>query len=310
MCDCNCSDNLGIISTVGPQGVSITGYTSAATTGGQNLTFNLSNGGTMGPVFLPEGADGDNGQSVDHVQFTSSNTAPFNIPGIAGATDTYTFYADALNTISLGTFTIVNPALPVGASMSNVSTFKKVYKTGTNAPFELRTLGSTNGSITLTENTDYIDFAVAENTWVEVQPQGTLSSNNIIYLSPGVFTTVANATGYNTVAMKLDSNTNKIVMKGACIFTGAYTNGLNVTGANSQLVIPLFGISNLTYSPSIGTQAVATVQLFDVVNKHYSTAALLLSPGTAVLLLDLRFNYISSNTRISFENTMFSVSNS
>lgn len=52
-------------------------------------------------------ADGLEG--VDHVSFTSSTGSPSNVPNQPCETDTYTLWADVSETVSLGTFTILNP---------------------------------------------------------------------------------------------------------------------------------------------------------------------------------------------------------
>lgn len=54
-----------------------------------------------------ESLDGLNG--LDHVSFTSSTGTPSSTPNQPCETDTYTFWADVAETVSLGTFTIVNP---------------------------------------------------------------------------------------------------------------------------------------------------------------------------------------------------------
>lgn len=52
-------------------------------------------------------ADGLEG--VDHVSFTSSTGTPSNVANQPCETDTYTLWADVSETVSLGTFTILNP---------------------------------------------------------------------------------------------------------------------------------------------------------------------------------------------------------
>lgn len=46
---------------------------------------------------------------IDHVSFTSSTGTPSSSPNLPCETDTYTIWADVSETISLGTFTVLNP---------------------------------------------------------------------------------------------------------------------------------------------------------------------------------------------------------
>jgi hypothetical protein len=69
------------------------------------IWLNLGNTGTEQDFI--DALKGDPGQDVDHVSFTSTTGTG---QGEPGETDTYTFWADAGETISLGTFTVTNGA--------------------------------------------------------------------------------------------------------------------------------------------------------------------------------------------------------
>jgi hypothetical protein len=69
-------------------------------------------------------ADGEDGQSVDHVSFTSSTGGS---AGLAGHTDTYTVWGDALETINLGTFIVYNGS---NAPIEGDTVFHKVLDVG------------------------------------------------------------------------------------------------------------------------------------------------------------------------------------
>lgn len=305
MCDCNCSDNLGIISSIGPQGVSITGVTSVAAVGGQNLTFTLSNGGTLGPVFVANGTAGIDGVSISTVTFTSSSLAPGNIANLPGSLDTYTItYSNA----TTSTFKIYNGVDGTTQTATNVGTGKKIYSVGTTAPFEFRTLNSADSSLVLVENATDVDLSISRPTWLYVDPQGTAPGvSNIVYATPGAgFTAIANASGYNTVGFKTDPQTGKTFLKGAAKLTGPTVLGMSPTGSFAKTSVVLFTSLNPTLLMTPGKTAVATVQLFNNGMQHYSTAAILITSTDVSMQVDHRLNYVDQNTLISFENTFYS----
>lgn len=308
MCDCNCSDNISIINGSGPQGVSIVSATSTVVVGGQNIVLGLSNGGTLPSFFVPNGTAGSNGRGIVSIVFLSSNVAPGTIAGLSSATDVYQInYTD----LTTSTFIVKNGADGVTQTASNVGIYKKVYKVGTNLPFEFRTLGSSDGSITLTENTNDVDFSINQPIWIPASAQGTAPNGfNVVYTTPGAgFTSIANASGYNTVGFKKDYTTGKVVMKGAAKLTGPSVIGMNPSGSFAKTSIALFIPSHPFFVVTPGQQSVATVQLFNNSMQHFSTGCLVATSTDISLIVDHRLNYVDQNTLISFENTSFSISN-
>ena len=106
---CKCKDCKSITLLRGTDGVGI-----VSITGNEDGTFTilLSNGTTFTTQDLtgpqgPQGIPGEEGQSIDHVSFTST-TNPGGTPGAAGQTDTYTVWGDVAETINLGTFEVYN----------------------------------------------------------------------------------------------------------------------------------------------------------------------------------------------------------
>jgi hypothetical protein len=57
-------------------------------------------------ISFSDGADGADGQGVDHVSFQSSSIG--DEPALPGATDTYVVWGDAGETVNLGTFEVYN----------------------------------------------------------------------------------------------------------------------------------------------------------------------------------------------------------
>lgn len=310
MCCGNCSDNLSLLNLIGPQGVSITGTTSEIVGDNIEITFTLSNGGTTDPILIPLPDDGLNGQSIDHIEFTSSTGTPSNVAGQAGETDTYTIWGNVGETINLGTFQIYNPEdLTTPDSCTNMGTGAAIYKAGTDTPFEFRSAISSDGTITITQNTNDVDFKVNNNSWREVLALGSTSLTEPYFFTPGSgFTGIANASGTHTVAFRKDPLTNKIFMKGAVKLTGAGVIGFNPVGsANTSSVVICVLPVNL--STGIGVRAFATAQLYNSVIKHASTVLVDVTAGAMSIIVDHRLNYLDANTYISFENTVFSTSN-
>jgi hypothetical protein len=306
MCDCN--DNIDILSSTGPQGTSIVSATSTTVVGGQNITLGLSNGGSLTPFFVPNGTAGSNGRGIVSIVFLSSNVAPGNIAGLTGATDTYQInYTDA----TTSTFIVKNGVDGVTQTASNIGIFKEVYKAGTSNPFEYRTLGNTDGTITVTQNTNDIDFKLNTGLWITASAQGTAPNGfNVVYSAPGSgFTSIANASGYNSVAFKKDLVTNKVVMRGAAKLTGPTVIGMNPSGSFAKTSLILFIPSHPNFVVTPGVQAVATCQLFNNSMQHFSTGCIVATSTDISLIVDHRLNYVDQNTLISFENTSFSISN-
>ena len=121
---CKCKDCKSITLLRGTDGVGIVSITSNED---GTLTILLSNGSTFvtqdltGPMG-PQGNPGEDGQSIDHVSFTST-TNPGGTPGAAGQTDTYTVWGDVAETINLGTFEVYNGTNGVdgGSCCPNIS---------------------------------------------------------------------------------------------------------------------------------------------------------------------------------------------
>ena len=305
-----CSDNLSLINIQGPPGVGVSSITSTPVAGGQNLTITFTNLSTQGPFFITNGVNGTNGQSIHSSSFTISDTAPTNVPNKPGAIDTYTIWGNALQTINLGTFKVYNgDDNTTSDSAANVGGFRKVYVNGSVFPFNFRTLQSSNSSLNLTENSDNIDLILNTGSWLEIQAQGTpITGTNSVYLPSGAITALSNLGGTQTVGFKRDISTNKVVMKGACQMTVTGTIGGTPTAPVNGQWFTICTLPSL-YSPGAGVQCMTTAQLYNTTTAHSSQVLLNITAGAIAMYIDVRYNYIDSNTRISFENTMFSTNN-
>jgi hypothetical protein len=152
-----------------------------------------------------QGPPGIDGQSIDHSSFTSSTVAPFNIPGLLDATDTYTVWGDAGETIDLGTFIVQN-----AASRGYLIYVAILTQTGTGNPVAVE-LENTIGAIVWTRNAAGQYF-------------GTLA---------GAFTFAKTATFVNNDAFANDKNVISITPANA---NQIFLNSANTTAPDGALV--------------------------------------------------------------------------
>lgn len=212
--------------------------------------------------------------------------------------------------VVVGTFTPNGIAAPTD-ECSNQGAGAEVYIDGTETPFEFRSLTSSNSSIDITETADELDLTIVYDEWRETSAIGSAASSLVpVYQTPGSgFTSIANASGFNTVAFKLDNATNKVVMKGACKLTGAATIGFNPIGSAGITTINICSLPTV-YAMGVGLTAISTCQLYNLVSNHTSSCIAVFSSTSMFIIVDQRLNLIDSNTFISFENTTYSKNNS
>ncbi|HEY8361812.1 MAG TPA: hypothetical protein VIK77_02865 [Tissierellaceae bacterium] len=309
-----CGGSTNFSSLTGPTGNGISSITSKSVAGGIEVTVNMTNGSTS--VFVvPAGPPGNDGNTIDHVSFTqSSNPSDPNTAGQAGYQDLYTIWQDAGETISYGTFIVTNGSngtTPV-VSMANVGAGANIFVSGSGPnPFYLRTLTSSDGSLLVTQNPTIVDLRIKPSNWITVNPVGTSSTTNPVYFNSGPFTNVSDDLTYGQpTAFRLDYPSNKVHMRGAMKFTGSASIGMNPTGPyNTTTIVCMTFASALigVLTPPIGQVRFTTAQLYNPVRKHASTVLVAVSSSTLSLIVDHGFNYVDSNTLISFENTSYSL---
>lgn len=131
---CGCKDCKGITLLKGTDGVGIVSITD---NGDGTFTILLTNGST----FISPDYTGPEGQSIDHVSFTSSTGIPSSTPNQPGETDTYTVWGDAGETINLGTFTVYNGANEI----SPLDILYSVHPKDSTTTYAIETLGDPLG---------------------------------------------------------------------------------------------------------------------------------------------------------------------
>lgn len=377
---CNCNQAFSQLSFTGAQGVSITNVTSVLNGANTDLTFVLSNGGSIGPISVPNGTNGANGTDAtgiaggfssvwnfdaasllanpasSYVRFDSAtyasvttiyihdtndlavnmdtfldyfdNSGDFGIISVVRQDDPSEFWIGKITAVvdsgtyhtltvtyitSNGAFStdnnVVVSFIPAAAAVTvtntNIGTGVDVYKDGTS--YDFRTLLSSDSSITITQNTNDLDFSVNYNDWVECQATGSGSTTEPVFQNPGGgFSDTSNQAGYETVACKIDASTGKVVMKGACKLTGAGSYGFAPTGAANVVGLAIMSLP-VALSPGVGTQGLTKAILYDAVNAHTSTVTVNVTAGGLALLVDKRLNFLEDSTIICFDGTSYSL---
>lgn len=154
MCTCNSSSCNGTCGTSlivnkgksGPAGVGIQSITSSVNANGETIIKITLTSGVVQNFTLPAGQEGT---SVDHASITSSTLSNIKPPiaAIAGAIDTYTLWADADETIVIGTFQVYNGSDGLSDStFSNLGPGSPVYVAG--SEYSFRTISSDNLTVT------------------------------------------------------------------------------------------------------------------------------------------------------------------
>lgn len=156
MCTCNsssCNGTCGSSLIVnkgapGPAGVGIKTITPTDNSDGSiSLKITLTSGFTQSFI-IPAG---EQGTSIDHVSISTS-TLSFIIPptpGLPGATDTYTVWADLAETVALGTFNVYNGSDGLSDSdFANVGNGSPIYVE--DSEYKFRTIVSDHLTVTHT----------------------------------------------------------------------------------------------------------------------------------------------------------------
>jgi hypothetical protein len=249
MCECNglFGGNTGNCDCVGIQSI-----VSEEVENGVNVIITLSNGTVVAPIFIANGS-GDDGQGIDHVSFTSSSLG--GSAGQAGATDTYTVWGDLGEIISLGTFTVYNGTngTSVTVNMANVGSGANVYKTGTNNPYNFRSIVSSDSTIEITQNTDEIDLKVSDGTW-------SLFAANLAATGgvPGIPYIIGDFISFNT-SLAVKRVKNKVYFKGI-LRIGSSLGTYNPTGSSVIINTVIGNLNNLPGAlPSLNRQLATVV---------------------------------------------------
>lgn len=309
MSDCcsGCSSNLANININGPAGIGIIGVNVDTVTspGNSILTFQMSNGSSLTPnVTVPHGINGTNGQPVDHVSFYQSNIVPTNIPNKPGSIDTYRVWGDVGEIILLGSFTIYQGAdNTVSDTITNTGAGSQIYKIGTDFPFELRSLISSNNTVSITQNTDNIDIKVVKSNWLVCSPLPTPGLPHFSN-SPGAgFTSVDNVPGFSGLQFSINPITGKVDVRGTIHLLGGTGLAYSPTASGTSNVIHICDLpTNLIPTNAL----ISTFTTASVYNS--SNIQVLVSSGGLYLLHNRQFNRLFPGDWISFDNTSYSIS--
>jgi hypothetical protein len=154
MCTCNSSSCNGTCGTslivnrgqAGPAGVGIQSITSSVNSAGETIMKITLTSGVVRNFTLPVGQQG---VSVDHASITTSTLSGTRPPraGLPGAIDTYTLWADADETIAIGTFQVYNGSNGLSeATFSNLGEGSPVFVSG--SEYDFRSISSSNLTVT------------------------------------------------------------------------------------------------------------------------------------------------------------------
>lgn len=308
MSNCGCNSSNTFSNLQGPPGNGISSVTHTTLPNGVQVTINMTNG-TNSVFLVPAGTPGASGPSIDHVGFVeSSNPSNPNTPGQAGFTDTYEIWADVSETYSYGSFIVYNGAngTSTTSSMVNAGSGAGIYRTGTGPdPFSLRSLVSNDGTITITEGPNSINFAQKASPWIATLPAGSSSTSNPIFFISGPFTGITASPGFgNGLEVRVDYMKQRVDMRGSIKFIGSAVIGMNPVGSYNTTSV-VFATIPPALAPPIGQQRLVTAQMFNLTRKHASTVLVNVSAGGLALIVDHKLNYIDSNTIISFDNTSY-----
>jgi hypothetical protein len=307
---CNCKKSLSQLNFQGDPGVGIANITSAYVSPTTTITILLTDGNSFSfEIEDPAAVDGENGQGINHISFTSSTGDPSTTPNQPGETDTYTVWGDVGETIELGTFTMFNPinatAINVGTGTADVYVTSSLEDYGT---YRFRKLYS--NTLEIEQETPQIRIDRIAPTWLEANPTGTPYDpdvDNVIFFNPGAgFTDVNHVATLGNVGMYKDLVTNQVQMKGVCKLTGSGSIGFAPTGSADLTSLVLLLIPT-SLSPSVGHQRFTTAQLYNPTANHASTVMVNITLGAISIIVDSRLNLVDHNTFISFENTTYTL---
>ena len=163
MCTCNSSSCNGTCGTslivnkgqAGPAGVGIQSITSSVNSAGETIMKITLTSGVVRNFTLPVGQQG---VSVDHASITTSTLSAIRPPtaGLPGAIDTYTLWADADETIAIGTFQVYNGSDGLSeATFSNLGEGSPVFVSG--SEYDFRSISSTTFTVTNDSEEIYIN---------------------------------------------------------------------------------------------------------------------------------------------------------
>lgn len=311
MCDvCGCNRKVKVPTALkGDTGVGVDDITSAVVGANTVITFTMTDG-TVYTVSIANPEDGVDSNSIDHISFTST-TDGGGLAGVAGATDTYTFWGDVGETVNLGTFDVTNGPGAVGEinngeSLATVDAID-IYQgmSGTDLTF----LGIDVGDgLAISEDGADILIELDEGTFTLVDPAGTTPGANPVYVSsPTPFSSVNDYPSLHRVGFQKDPTSKKVDLKGSFQLQG-YTFGIDPTAA--VVLTSARIITNIPVSMRPAANTLIKVNMLNVSAKFVGTAVVnVLTTGEMLLYLDSRFHYVHTGggTILSFEGSSYSL---